>query len=223
VRAAVIPAFNEAATVAGVVSRAFPHVDAVVVVDDGSRDGTGEAAREAGARVVAHPVNRGKGAALQTGVSSLEAESYVMLDADGQHDPADIPRLLAALEGSDLVIGSRFLGDLGRMPLQRRLSNRLVTGACALATGLRVSDVQSGFRAVRGEHAAELVRGFERYTVEVGMVLRAADLGLRVGEVPITAAYGEARSKLSPLRDGLRVTGLLACYLLGRLRRGPKL
>ena len=198
------------------VKRTLPHVDCVVVVDDGSQDGTAAVAREAGAEVVVHPENRGKGAAMETGVAAVDADVYVMLDADGQHDPVDIPQLVKGLDGSAMCIGSRFLGDITQMPFQRRLSNRLVSGICTITTGMRLTDVQSGFRAFRGEHAAELVHGFERYTVEVGMVLRAADLGLAVTEAPIVAVYGDERSKINPLVDGFRVIRLLVGHLLGR-------
>ncbi|MDP7079201.1 MAG: glycosyltransferase family 2 protein [Candidatus Undinarchaeales archaeon] len=214
--AAIIPAFHETDAIATVVKNTLPHVDRVVVVDDGSKDGTDAAAREAGAEVVVHPENRGKGAAMETGVAAVAADIYVMLDADGQHDPSDIPQLVKGLEGSTMCIGSRFLGDISQMPFQRRLSNRLVSGICTLTTGIHLTDVQSGFRAFRGEHAAELVRGFERYTVEVGMVLRAADLSLVVTETPIIAVYGDERSKVNPLVDGLRVIRLLVGHLLGR-------
>ena len=209
VRVLVIPAYQEAERLGSVLEAvARTGVDCeVVVVDDGSRDGTGEIARGAGALVLRHPWNLGYGAALQTGYKfALErgAAFLVQMDADGQHDPADIPGLLAAVERGDcdLVVGSRFLGrGEYRMGALRTLGRR-VFQAIARAAGLELSDPTSGFQAMNRRVLEVYARDFFPTDYpDLYVLLAAWRNGLRVGERPVRMRPG---TRASRLHGGLR-------------------
>lgn len=216
---AILAALDEAPTIGDVVRRCLAHVDEVVVVDDGSRDDTGEQAARAGARTLRNARNLGKGASLRRAAAEAHGDVLVTLDADGQDDPDDIPALLAAVEsGADLVIGSRFRGDFrpGSITPVNRLGNLALTGALNLLYGARLSDTQAGFRAIRRALWQQLPLRADRYEVETEVLVRALRAGARVVEVPVTRRRREhGRSALHGLRDGSRI---LACLL--RLRLG---
>jgi len=187
----VIPAYNEAGRIGPVVGKAHRQADGdVLVVDDGSSDGTADEARDAGAAVAVHPVNLGYGAALQTGYRYALRHGYdavLQMDADGQHDPASIPALVGALDGADVVVGSRFLGDGGYSPtLARRTGMRIFGAIATLLCGQRITDPTSGYQAISRE--ALRFYAHERYPHDypdadvLAMVARA---GLRLREVPV--------------------------------------
>lgn len=212
--AAVIPAFNEAAAIAEVVAGALAHAATVIVVDDGSADRTADAAAAAGAQVVRHGVNRGKGHALRTGIAAALAgpcTHVLLMDGDGQHRPSDIPALVAAARDPrvDVVVGARVF-DRARMPLPRYYSNVIGSWALSKLTGTPVSDSQSGFRLIRAQALRDLPLHATRYEVETEMLIRLARRGAFIVEVPVALAYG-ARSKLRPVRDTTR-TCCLALY-----------
>ena len=208
-RVLVIPAYQEAERLGAVleaVARAGVECE-VVVIDDGSRDATAEVAARAGARVLRHPFNLGYGAALQTGYKyALErgASLLVQMDADGQHDPADVPALLAAVERGecDLVVGSRFLGHGGyRMGALRALGRRVFQAIARLA-GLAVSDPTSGFQAMNRRVLEVYARDFFPTDYpDVDVLLTAWRHGLRVGERPVRMQPG---TRASRLHGGLR-------------------
>jgi glycosyltransferase involved in cell wall biosynthesis len=216
---AILAALDEAATIGDVVRGCLAHVDEVVVVDDGSTDDTAGVATAAGARVLRNAQNVGKGASLRRAATEARAEVIVTLDADGQDDPADIPALLVAIEaGADLVIGSRFRGELrpGAITPVNRIGNLALTAALNLLYGVRLSDTQAGFRAIRRELWQRLSLRAAGYEVETEVLVRALRAGARVVEVPVTRRAREhGRSALHGLRDGTRI---LACML--RLRLG---
>ncbi len=216
---AIIAALDEAGAIADVVRGCLRYVDEVVVVDDGSTDDTAARAASAGARVLRNDRNIGKGAALRRAAVEARGEVLITLDGDGQDDPADIPRLLAALaSGADLVIGSRFRGELrpGAITPINRIGNLALTALFNHLYGVQLSDTQAGLRAIRRTLWQRLSLSAARYEVETEVLVRALQAKGRVLEVPVTRrprAHG--RSALHGLRDGLRI---LRCMV--RLRLG---
>jgi len=208
--AAAIPAFQAAASVADVVRRTRAVIEEVLVVDDGSTDGTGDAARGAGADVVAHPANRGKGAALVTAFRTLfgrGCDAVVTVDADGQHLPEEIPRLLeAARGGADLVLCTR---DhlFAEMVAARRVANRLSSWAISWAAGQRLSDVQTGFRLYTRRVVEATGFPETRFDAESAVVVRASRRGFRIVTVPVRLGFADGRttSHYRPLVDSLRI------------------
>lgn len=206
---AVVPAFCEETKVGGVVSATLPFVDAVIVVDDGSVDHTGEVARKAGAQVVRHVVNRGLGAAIGTGMAAAlaaGADVIVTLDADGQHEAKELLNLVAPIARghADVVIGSRLLTRRG-MPLHRVLANHIGNIITFFLFGIFVTDSQSGFRAF-SRHATQMIEiRSNRMEVSSELIAEIRRKSLRVAEVPITAIYTEySLSKGQSFCVGLR-------------------
>ena len=190
----VIAAYNEQRRVGAVVRHVRRIVPNVVVVDDGSTDRTRAAVLGSGAWIVRHPVNLGQGAALQTGIEfalARGATSVVTFDADGQHDPADISRLLDALRtsGAEFALGSRFLGRAEHIPSTRKLMLRAAVLFTRALSGLDVSDAHNGLRAMtrRGaEHIRIRLNGMEHASEIVDQI---AASGLRFVEVPVRISY----------------------------------
>ncbi len=193
--AVVIPAFQATATIGDVVTRTratLPDAQ-VIVVDDGSTDGTGEEGRGKGASVLTHPRNRGKGVALRTGIARAcadGADMIVTLDGDGQHPPEEIPRLLAPLaEGrADLVLGARRRD--GVMPLSRRFTNWLSATLASRIAGQRLHDAQTGFRAFTRAAVERIQPAGDRYEYEANFLLDALRAGYRVASVEVPTIYG---------------------------------
>ncbi|MGH7547106.1 MAG: glycosyltransferase family 2 protein [Gemmatimonadales bacterium] len=215
--AVVIPAYRAAATVATVVARARRAVPGatVYVVDDGSNDGTAEQARGRGVVVAVHSRNLGKGAALRTGFARALAEGaqvIVTLDADGQHPPEDIPRLVAPVRGgeADLVLGAR--ARTGAMPLSRRCSNWVSAALTSRIGGRAVPDAQTGFRAL-SRRAAETIRPREeRYDFETAFLLAALTQGLTVRSIPVPTVYEGRQSHFRHWGDTWRVAWVFTRY-----------
>lgn len=206
---AVIPCFNEEKTIARVITESRRHVDQVLVVDDGSDDKTVWEALRAGALVTSHLANRGKGAALNTAFTLLRREdcpAAVLLDGDGQHDPSEIPLLLApVLTGrADIVIGSRYLRQAHLIPAYRRLGQTVLNAMTNLGSGLRVTDSQSGFRAFSSAAINHMRFREKGLAVESEMQFIVRRTGLRVFEVPITTIYSGGHRR-SPLVHGFGV------------------
>lgn len=182
----------------------------VIVVDDGSQDKTAELAKLAGATVISHPQNQGKGAALKTGFQAAkDADIIVTLDSDGQHEPHEIPRLLEPIlkDEADVVNGSRYLNGNGKeTPAYRRVGQNVLDTATNISGKMDVTDSQSGFRAFAG-HTIPVFRFHSvDYTIESEMLIEAAKAGLRIKEVEISATYGEeTHHKQNPFRHGMSV------------------
>lgn len=212
-----IAAFNEERTIAAVVAGVLRHLPAVVVVDDGSTDGTGERARAAGARVLRHAENRGKGAAVRTGLAQILREPWthvLLLDGDLQHDPEDAPRLIEAAAGSEVVLTERAFRK-GSMPTARYYSNRIGSRILSGLIGLPVSDSQSGFRLIAAGRLRGLTLRATGYEIETEMLIKLARRGASVGRVPIPARYDGSRSKLRPVRDTFRTCMCALWYRFG--------
>ena len=212
---ALVPAFNEAPTIAAVVEGVGAAVDGVIVVDDGSTDGTGDRAREAGAEVVGHPINLGKGHAVRTGLARVFAGAFthvLLLDADLQHLPGEASSLLAEADasGADVVIGERRF-ERSRMPASRYHANRIGSRVLSWFVGTAVHDTQCGFRVFRVDALRPLRLAATGYEIETEMLVKVRRRGGRVAAVPITAVYDGRRSKLRPVRDTTR-TCFLAVY-----------
>lgn len=190
----VIAAFNEAAVIGPIISDVVRRNYRVVVIDDGSQDATGQIALAAGATVVTHPVNFGQGAALQTGIKfalQRDASYIVTFDADGQHRPSDIPRLINALTDSTAAyaLGSRFLGSSHGMPFGRRLLLQAAIWFTRAVTGLRLSDTHNGLRAMTREGASRISLRQNRMAHASELLEQIAASGLPYVEVPVTIDY----------------------------------
>lgn len=219
----VIAAHNEAATVGEVVARCREALGErfleAIVVDDGSTDDTLAAAEAAGARAYRLSPNRGKGAALRTGIGAAHGDWLVFIDADGQDDPSEIPLLLAQASGDTVMVnGSRFLGRLedGAISRPNYVGNRALTGVFNALYGSRITDTQAGFRAIRGDVARDLVLRATEYEIETEMLAHVLRRGYRVVEVPVTRYPRKAGvTDFRRIRNGLRI---LATIVSERLR-----
>ena len=209
--AALVPAYQAAAHLGEVIDRIrrLPAPPEVLVVNDGSVDATAEVAARHGARVLSFPENRGKGHALLAGFEALrDFDAVVTLDADGQHPPENLPEFVAAAErGADLVLGAR--ARSGDMPPSRRFANAFSSGWTTRLAGQRVSDSQCGYRLYRRAVLVRTPLTAGRYEFETEIVVRAARLGFRLGEVTIPTVYGEEKSQIHAFRDVPRIFGVM--------------
>jgi len=220
--AAAIPAYQAAPSVGAVVRGVLRELPEVLVVDDGSTDATAAEARRAGARVLSFPRNRGKGAALAAAFRDLFArgfEGVLTLDADGQHLPAEIPKILAAAGEADLVLGIRDHLFAEMSPV-RRASNRLSSKAISFAAGQCFTDIQTGFRYYSRRLIAEVGFPEARFEAESAVVVRAARRGFKVITVPVRLGFADGRttSHYRPLIDSLRIAGAVTRARLEMLR-----
>ena len=217
---AIIPALNAEATIGDVVRKAREQIDDVIVVDDGCTDGTADVARAEGATVLRHELNRGKGASLKSGFAYAREHGYdavITLDADGQHLPSEIPKIVKAWQetGADLVIGGRaHLFD--HMLPRRRMANRFSAWAIAKAAGTRVSDSQSGFRLYSARLIREVKLHTDGFDMESEVIIRAGVRKMRIVVTPVDLGFidGLSTSHYRPLGDTLRIawTGIRARF-----------
>ena len=214
-----IPAYNEERSIARVIVKAMNYVDRVIVCDDGSTDMTGEIAERLGAEVIRHERNLGYGAALASlfrRAREADADVLVILDADGQHDPDDIPRLVKpVLDGeSDIVCGSRFLSEENDMPGYRRWGINRITRLVNLTSYEGLTDAQSGFRAY-GRKAIHAIMPVEQgMGASVEILMKAKDAGLRMKEIPLKVNYDvEEPSSHNPLYHGVDVVMSIVKHL----------
>ena len=208
---AIIPAYNEELAIGSMVISSKNYVNHVIVVDDGSQDSTAEIAERAGAEVIKHPENLGKGAAIRTGFKGIgNTDIIVTLDGDGQHNPAEIPKLvMPILSGeADIVNGSRYLGKNDKeTPAYRRLGQSVLDTATNLNSGLKITDSQSGFRAFATYTLPAFKFNHDGFSIESGMLIDAANFGSRIKEVEIGVKYNNKTviHKKNPLSHGLGV------------------
>jgi len=212
---AAIPALNEEIAIGSVVLRARNHADKVLVIDDGSYDKTSRIAELAGAEVIRHEINRGKGIAIRTifrRARELGADILVCLDGDGQHNPDEIPRLLIPIRNgeADMVIGSRFLDIESDIPRYRKAGQKVLTSMTNTVSGTKVTDSQSGFRAFSKKAIESISLEEDGIGIESAMQRSADDKGLQIVEVPITCRYDiEHASKMGSVRHGFTVVNTL--------------
>lgn len=205
---AVIPAYNEELTIGSVLLLAANHVGKCIVVDDGSGDRTTEIARRAGATVIVLPENRGKAYTLFKGLDaarSLNPDIVVLMDADGQNNPAEIPALVAPIirNEADLVIGSRFLSTSSEIPAYRKIGQKTLNYATNVQSEYEGTDSQSGFRALNRKAQDHFDFASEGYNIESDMISHFMQKGLAIVEVPISVRYDVPnKHKKNPLTHG---------------------
>jgi glycosyltransferase involved in cell wall biosynthesis len=219
--AAVIPTFHEEKHIGEVVLRTRAQLNHVLVVDDGSGDKTPDRARAAGADVIVHPQNRGKGESIKTGLRhwlDRQLDFVIILDGDGQHRPEEIDRFISLAllpEKPKLVVGNR-MNDIARMPRVRRLVNRYMSSQISRVCGQEVPDTQCGFRMLHRELIPDLLGGAARFDYETEMLFIASRKGFQIHSVPISTVYSDEVSSIHPIRDTLRFLKLMRRY-----RNGP--
>ena len=214
--AAVIPAYLEEKHIGDVVRATLEQLDNVLVIDDGSADATAATARTAGAEVIVHPQNIGKGESIKTGLRHWLQRNFIyviVLDGDGQHLPEEIARFLEAASSTraELLIGTR-MSDVREMPLVRRWVNRYMSNKIRRLCGQPIFDTQCGFRMVHRSLIPDLLGGAERFDYETEMLILANRKGCRIESVPITTVYSDEVSSIHPVRDTIRFFKLIRRY-----------
>lgn len=203
-----IPAYLEEKRIRSVVKKVLQYIQPVIVIDDGSPDKTSVEASSAGAIVIKHEKNFGKGTALNTGFAYAMKNNFdyvITMDADGQHDPGDIPRFIEEFRrtGVAALVGSR-MADLRRMPLARKLTNIVMSWYLSRQMGQHVPDTQSGFRLYSAQTLPFLATESRKYAAESETLLRLALNKIKIGSVPITVIYADEKSKINPIKDTIR-------------------
>lgn len=222
----IVPAYREGGRIGAVVKGIRPWCDDVIVVDDGSDDRTADEAASAGAIVIRHAVNRGKGAALETGFRVARERGFdyaITMDGDGQHVPEDIRTFMDAYRttGTPVLIGNR-MADTRAMPFVRRWTNRFMSWLLSREMGQRVPDTQCGYRLYRLSAIAGVPVESGRFAAESEILMHLSHAGVRIGSVPIATRYGTERSKINPWKDTVRFFGMLRRFRAGRRRaRSP--
>ncbi len=207
---ALVPAYNEENTVYTVVEGALKYVTYVMVVDDGSKDITGLKALEGGAFLFINRQNMGKGAAIRKGFEKIlklfDAEAVILMDADGQHSPEDIPKLLNPIinREADLVCGYRNISTKAGMPIFRVISNKLTSFLLDLLFNVKVRDSQCGYRSINPKAFSKLKLEENRFNIESELLIEAKKHNLRIREVEIMTIYDRKDSKINPVKDAFR-------------------
>lgn len=208
-----MPAYNEEKYIGSMVLAAKQFAGEVIVINDGSKDQTSKIARLAGATVIDHEKNNGYGSSIQTIIaeaSKKKPDVLIIMDADGQHQSEEIPRLVkAVLEGNDLVIGSRKLQKDHSTPLYRKVGQKILLYLTNFQSGKKLTDTESGFRAFSKKAIDVLVMDEGGMAVSAETVVRAAEKGLKIKEVPVSIIYTTDGSTLNPVRHGFQVLGSL--------------
>jgi len=211
---AVIPCLDEAQFIEDIVAGALKHADKVIVVDDGSMDGTAEVARVSGAVVISHEKRRGAGAATRSGFEAaikMGADIVVTLDGDGQHDPIEIPLLVQPIKDgkADLVIGSRFL-RAAEVPRYRKFGIDMITWMYNLGSSIKIADAQSGFRAHSRKLLESVAITHDDFGFSIDVLVQAREKGFNIVEVPISCIYHDQGSTENPVIHGLIVAFAVA-------------
>jgi len=218
----ILPAYNEAATIGDLISRIndlYPDFE-VVVINDGSTDNTAETAENAGARVYSHPYNIGNGAAIKSGIRVASGDVLVFMDADGQHDPADIAGLLKYMPDYDMVVGARSIKD--QASVGRAIGNKLYNWLASYVAKFYVQDLTSGFRAIKSKIAKSFLYLLPNtYSYPTTLTLSVLRSGWSLKYIPIkTRARSAGKSSIRLMRDGVRFFMIITkiCTLYSPLR-----
>ena len=212
--AVVIPAHNESERIGRVIRAAQKHVKNIIVVDDGSQDDTAHQATEAGATVLRHKVNLGKGAALKTGCDyALQqgAQQFVVMDADGQHNPEKIPEFLAALQQHDIALGARTVPE--SMPLVMLVGNKVINRTLSTLYKINITDSQCGYRSFTAAAYQRLRWEAQNYYVETEMIIKAGKNRLKYRQIPIETIYSD-KYKGTTVVDGLMIVAKMIGWRL---------
>jgi glycosyltransferase involved in cell wall biosynthesis len=212
----VIAAYNEGPNIGGVIREVRAQLspdDEILVVDDGSKDNTSEAARAAGARVVRQEPNQGKGRAIQRGLKEATGDVVLFIDGDGQDYPSEIPLLLAELEkGADFVNGSKFIGTMkeGAISTPNYFGNKFMSGLINILFGVKITDSQAGYRAIRIEKLRGMQITAKEYEIETEMLIKSIKRGMKIVEVPVTRDKRAAgRTNFKRIRNGFMILGTI--------------
>lgn len=214
---AVIPAYHDEKHIGDIVRRTGQQLDHVLVIDDGSNDGTAQRARDVGAEVIVHDQNRGKGEAIKTGLRhclAREVTWLILLDSDGQHLPEEIERFLSAAASATqpmLFVGNR-MDNASAMPFIRRVVNRYMSRRISHLCGQRIPDTQCGFRMLHRQLIPELLGGGDRFDYDTEVLIIASRKRYRIEPVPITTVYSDQVSNIHPVRDAFRFFKLMRRY-----------
>lgn len=209
-----IPAFNESRTISGVIETAKQHIRDIFVVDDGSDDATSAFAEKAGASVIRHDRNLGKGMALRTGFAHVLEQGFgavITLDADGQHDASEISHFVSSFKqnAGDIIIGSR-LRNKELIPLYRYIPNQIGIFFISWAAGCRIEDTQSGFRLYKKEVLENVTLETDGFETETEVLIKAAKKGFRIHTIPVSAIYhSDYKTYFRPVRDFYRISILV--------------
>lgn len=212
----IVPAYREGGRIGAVVRGIRGQMADVIVVDDGSDDATALEAEAAGAVVVRHERNKGKGAALETGFQEARERGFafvITMDGDGQHDPGDISAFVGAYRetGIPVLVGSR-MEDVKAMPLVRWLTNRFMSWLISREMGQKVPDTQCGYRLYSLDVLAGIRVASGGYAAESEILMDLSHRGVRIGSVPVATIYGTEKSKIHPVRDTIRFFRMLRAY-----------
>ncbi len=209
-----IPAYNEEKNIGRVIEQARQFINEVVVVNDGSSDNTAGVAEDKGAVCLCHDYNRGKGASLQTGfeyiLTKKDITAIVVMDADGQHDPNELPDFLELFKDteSDLILGNRMLDPSG-MPFLRKLTNRVMSTIISRICKQNIPDSQCGYRLINQTVLEKTECSSLNYDWDSEILIKAARAGFKIGWVKIRSIYNAQKSKINPFSDTIRFLNML--------------
>lgn len=220
---AVIPAYREGGRIGSVVTEVLKFIPDVMVVDDGSPDETAGEAERAGAIVIRHGVNRGKGAALDTGFNAARERGFdcvITMDGDGQHAAADLPRFMESYTrtGVPVLVGNR-MADTGSMPWVRLMTNRFMSWLLSREMGQRVPDTQCGYRLYELAVVPAISAESKGFAAESEILMELSRKGVKIGSVPVATIYGTEKSKINPIKDTIRFVAMLRRYRKQRKSR----
>ena len=213
-----IPCYNGAGTIRKIVKGVLTQLPWVIVVDDGSSDDTYKAAKAAGAVVLRHKENQGKGAALKTGFEYIKqnenCDAIIVMDADGQHDWNEIPKFIEMAQKKDagIILGNRMSGAATNMPWLRWWTNRVTSFVISKITKQRIPDSQCGYRLIKKEVIKNMVLTTARFDTESEILIKAASQGYSICSVPIKSIYKNERSYIHPIRDTIKFIKLIRLY-----------
>lgn len=212
----IIPAYREGGRIGAVVAEVSNYLRDVIVVDDGSLDGTAAEAEAAGAVVIRHEVNCGKGVALNTGFKAARERGFdfvITMDGDGQHAPSDLLRFVEAYNqtGTPVLVGNR-MSDTRTMPWVRQMTNRIMSWLLSREMGQRVPDTQCGYRLYKLSVVPAVPAESPRFAAESEILMDLSHRDIRIGSVPVATLYGTEKSKIHPVKDAIRFMKMLRQY-----------